>query len=128
MKLVIALLFTGLSFNAVAAQPRLDLPSCDIAQQRALNAETGGSIKDPGQARIAQRANTLVADIGTLRKARQLTEKRAQQMMARIDEVRTQTDGFVKQQGFLSAGEEASFQREFDSIASQLCRSAPIAH
>lgn len=122
MKFLTAVLLASLSSAALAAQPALDLPSCDLAEQRALPGETGGSVKDPGQAHISERANVLVADIGTSRKARHITQDQAEKLTKRIESVRSQTEGFVKEQGFLSAGERASFDREFDAIAQKLCK------
>ena len=111
-----------LSLNASAAQQSSDLPSCNIKAQRELMGETGGKITDPRQAHISVRANILSADIGTTRKARKITQTQADQMIERVAAIRRQTDQFVQQQGFLSAAENASFDREFDSIALQLCK------
>ena len=122
MKFLTAVLLASLSSAALAAQPALDLPSCDLAGQRALPGEIGGSVKDAGQAHISERANVLVADIGTSRKARHITQDQAEKLTKRIESVRSQTEGFVKEQGFLSAGERASFDREFDAIAQKLCK------
>ncbi len=112
-----------LSLNASAAQQNSDLPSCNIKTQRELVGETGGKITDPRQAHISVRANILSADIGTTRKARKITQAEADQMIERVAAIRLQTDEFVQQQGFLSAAENASSDREFDSIARQLCTS-----
>lgn len=122
MKFLIAVLLVCLSSTALAAQPSLHLPSCDLAEQRAMPGEIGGSVKDAGQAHISMRANVLVADIGTSRKARHITNEQAAKLTKRIESVRSQTEGFVKKQGFLSAGEQASFDREFDAIAQKLCK------
>ncbi|WP_274603752.1 MULTISPECIES: hypothetical protein [unclassified Pseudomonas] len=43
-------------------------------------------------------------------------------MIERVEAVLHQTDQFVHQQGFLSAAEKASFDREFDSLAMHLCK------
>ncbi|WP_296251570.1 hypothetical protein [Pseudomonas sp. UBA4194] len=84
---------------------------------------TGAKITDPRQAHISVRANILSADIGTKRKARKITQAEADQLIERVAAIRRQTDQFVQQQGFLSAAENASFDREFESIALQLCKS-----
>jgi len=112
----------ALSLNAVAAQQSIDLPSCDVQGQHAVVGEIGGQISDPGQAHISVRANILSTDIGTLRKARKITQVEANRMIKHIVTIRNQTDRFVNQQGFLSAAERASFDREFDAIAMKLCR------
>lgn len=112
----------ALSLNAVAAQQNLDLPSCDLQGQRELVGEISGKIIDTRQAHISVRANVLSADIGTTRKARRITQSEAEQMIKSIEAIRQQTDRFVEEQGFLSAAEKASFEREFDTIAMQLCK------
>lgn len=122
MKYSILASLLALSLNASAAQQSLDLPSCDIKAQRELVGETGGKITDPRQAHISVRANILSADIGTTRKARKISQAQADRMIERVEAVRHQTDQFVHQQGFLSAAEKASFDREFDSLAMQLCK------
>ncbi|MEN4753407.1 hypothetical protein [Pseudomonas sp. Ps21-P2] len=117
--------FTSLfafSLTATAAQQSLNLPSCDIQNQQEIAGETGAQISDPGQAHISVRANVLSADISTSRKVRRITEVEAQHMVKRVENVRNETNRFVEQQGFLSAAEKASFDREFDAIATQLCR------
>jgi hypothetical protein len=122
MKFILLATLAALSLNAVAAQRPLELPSCDIQGQRAMVGETGGKITDIRQAHISVRANILTADISTKRKARRITQVEADHMFRRVEAVRQQNDSLVKQQGFLSAAEKASFDREFDSIALQLCK------
>ena len=119
-KILIPLL--ALSLNAAADQNKLGLQSCDIQGQRGIVGEIGGKISDSRQAHIAVRANVLSADISTTRKARQITEAEAEHMVNRVETIRGQTDRFVEQQGFLSAAEKASYDREFDDIAEKLCR------
>lgn len=97
-------------------------PSCDIKAQHDVKGETGGSIKDPLQAHISVRINVLQADIGSARKARHLTEAQSEQLWQQAGRVRKDADGYVKQQGFLSAAERASYDRELDDVAGRLCR------
>lgn len=108
--------------GAVAQTPRQDYPSCNRTEQHAVAGRLGGSIKDPRQAHISVRANILQADIGTARKARRISERQAAQLWQRVDKVRRATDRFVAKQGFLSAAERASYDRELDAIALQICR------
>ncbi len=108
--------------GAVAQTPRQDYPSCNRTEQHAVAGQLGGSIKDPRQAHISVRANILQADIGTARKARRISERQAAQLWQRVDKVRRATDRFVAKQGFLSAAERASYDRELDAIALQICR------
>jgi hypothetical protein len=87
-----------------------------------VKGETGGSIKDPLQAHVSVRVNVLQADISNARKARHLTEAQSEQLWQQAGRVRKDADGYVKQQGFLSAAERASYDRELDTIAGRLCR------
>ena len=96
-------------------------PSCDVQAQRRLKGETGGSVTDPLEAYISLRVNILQADISTARKARRLTEAQADVLWHRAEKVRSDAAQFVKQQGFLSAAEHASYDRELDTLAGKLC-------
>ncbi|CAM3527786.1 hypothetical protein [Paracidovorax anthurii] len=116
--LALALAATG----AAAQDPRHDYPSCDLPAQRNLTGQTGGTITDPLQAHISVRANILQADIGTARKARRISERQAERLWHRVDKVRKDTDRFVRQQGFLSAAERASYDRALDAVALKICR------
>ncbi|MDR6235317.1 hypothetical protein [Pseudomonas oryzihabitans] len=126
MKSLIPLLLLPLALGACTKEQGrpndLGLPSCDLAQQRALPGELGGSITDPLQAHISMRANVLQADVSTARIARRISQQQANQFSERIAQVRQRSYDFVKQQGFLSAAERASFDREFDGIAEQICK------
>ncbi|KUM40058.1 hypothetical protein [Pseudomonas sp. EpS/L25] len=126
MKSLIPFLLLPLALGACTLQQDrpddLGLPSCDLEQQRALPGELGGSISDPLQAHLSMRANVLQADVSTARIARRISQQQANQFSERIAQVRQRSDAFVKQQGFLSAAERASFDREFDGIAEQICK------
>ncbi|WP_295467828.1 hypothetical protein [uncultured Pseudomonas sp.] len=126
MKSLIPFLLLPLALGACTLQQArpddLGLPSCDLAQQRALPGELGGSISDPRQAHVSMRANVLQADVSTARKARRISQEQATAFSARIAQVRGQSDALVQQQGFLSAAERASFDRAFDEIAVQICQ------
>lgn len=117
-----ALLVMLAAGSASAQSARRDYPSCNLSQQRALKAPTGGRIRDPRQAHIAMRANILQADIGNARKARRLSQAQADRLWQRVERVRRDTDRFVRQQGFLSAAERASYDRELDAVALAVCR------
>lgn len=129
MKSLIPLLLLPLALGACTREPvrhdDLGLPSCDLQQQRELPGELGGSITDPRQAHVSMRANVLLADVSTARKARRISQEEATAFSERIAAVRSQTEAFVQQQGFLSAAERASFDREFDGIAAQICQPHP---
>ena len=122
MKYKILASLVVVSLNAVGAQNSFELQSCDVQSQRAVVGETGGRISDIWQAHISVRANVLSADISTTRKARKITQVEAERMYNRVESIRHQNDRFVEQQGFLSAAEKASFDREFDALALQLCK------
>jgi hypothetical protein len=122
MKHIVFASLLALNMTATAAQQSLDLPSCDIQNQREVVGETGGQITDPRQVHISIRANVLNADISTSRKSRRITQVEAQHMLKRVEDIRYQTNRFVEQQGFLSAAEKASYDHELDTIASSLCK------
>ncbi|WP_241523790.1 hypothetical protein [Chimaeribacter coloradensis] len=107
---------------ATAAPLAPAYPSCDLKTQRAIQGETGGSVTDPRQAHLSVRANILQADISTARKARRLSQPQADSLWQRVAQVRRDAGRFVKAQGFLSAGERASYDRELDAVASAVCR------
>ncbi|WP_158150066.1 hypothetical protein [Pantoea agglomerans] len=93
-------------------------PSCDVQAQRSVKGETGDRVTDPLEAYIFLRVNILQADISTARKARRL---RLTLLWRRAVKVRSDAAQFVKQQGFLSAAERASYERELDKLAGKLC-------
>ena len=116
-------LLATLAATTASAQPmRRDYPSCNLTQQHRLRAPTGGAIRDPRQAHLSMRANILQADIGTARKARRLTQRQAQKLWNEVERVRRDANRFVVKQGFLSAGEAASYERAFDMVATRICR------
>lgn len=128
MKYYIAGLALLVSGQVMAdAMPAQAYPSCDIQAQRDVKGETGGSIADPLQAHISWRINVLQADISTARKARKarkarrLTQAQADRLWQHASQIRGDAAHYVKQQGFLSAAERASFDRALDQLASQLC-------
>lgn len=118
--LILSLLVIPFLSNAALTAP--DYPGCNIKEQRLIEGETGGAVSDPLQAHIFVRANILQADISSARKARMLTEPRADKLWQRVEAVRRDVDGFVQKQGFLSAGERASYDRELDDVAKTLCQ------
>lgn len=126
MRSLIPLLLLPLALGACTREPLrhddLGLPSCNLQQQRELPGELGGAITDLRQAHVSMRANVLLADVSTARKARRISQEQATAFSERIAAVRSQTDALVGQQGFLSAAERASFDREFDGIATQICQ------
>ncbi|MBB2185304.1 hypothetical protein HLH32_02675 [Gluconacetobacter liquefaciens] len=119
------LLSLMLSLQASPAGARMiiaDYPACDLKTQHALAGVVGAEITDQRQAHIAERANILQADIGNARKARYLSQGLANRMWRQVDAVRTDADALQRRQGFLSAAERASYDRQLDSIAGRLCR------
>lgn len=122
------LLAAGAAPITRAATVPADYPSCRLDEQRAVQGDVGGAIADPLQAHVSVRVNVLQADIGNARKARRLSQKQADALWKKADRVRRDTDGFVKQQGFLSAAERASYDRELDAIAATVCGIKLPAH
>lgn len=122
MKILIAVALLSTAANADAQASAPQYPSCDLKEQRALKSRVGGSITDSRQAHISMRANILEADLSTARKARYLTQARTDRLYERVEAVRNGADRYTKKQGFLSAGEVASLDRELDAVAMQFCR------
>lgn len=122
MKVLIAAALACTAVVAHAQAPAQEYPSCDLTAQRALKGTIGGSITDPRQAHISVRANILEADLSTARKARHLTQAMTGQLYNRVQAVRAGADRYTKRQGFLSAGELASYDRELDAVATEMCR------
>ncbi|QXT34239.1 hypothetical protein KV697_10345 [Sphingomonas sanguinis] len=121
--LATALLTLGATqLSAQSASVRRDYPSCDLAQQHRVRGQTGGAIRDIRQAHISMRANILEADISNARKARRLSQPQAQKLWQRVELVRRDTNRAVAKQGFLSAGEVASYDRALDMVATAICR------
>lgn len=114
------LAFSVASANAQAPKPAY--PGCDMPAQHVLKGTTGGSLKEAMQAHIVGRIGILQADIRTARKAGRLTRTKAAALLKRTTAVQRDVHGFVVKQGFLSAAERASYDRELDGIAMQLCR------
>lgn len=114
---VLALTATGVNAQTLAGQ----YPSCNLKAQHALKGRLGGAIKDPRQAHISMRANVLEADLGNARTARRLTQPATDRLYKQVETVRNGADLYTKKQGFLSAGEVASYDRELDAVAMQVC-------
>ncbi|MGJ0479538.1 hypothetical protein [Pantoea agglomerans] len=121
MKYFMAGLIMLASVQAVADLTPEQYPSCDLQAQRNAKGETGGNIVDAREAHISVRVNVLQADISTARKARRLTQEQADRLWQQAGQVRSDATHFVKLQGFLSAAERASYDRELDEQAGQLC-------
>ncbi|WP_152046555.1 hypothetical protein [Aureimonas psammosilenae] len=122
VKYLASALILAAATTASAQTPKQDYQSCDLKSQQTLQAEVGGNIKDPLQAHVSRRGNVLQADIGNARKARHVTQREADALWQRVEKVRTEADGLVVSQGFLSAAERASYDRELDDVASVICR------
>ncbi|PEI02223.1 hypothetical protein CRM79_22580 [Pantoea agglomerans] len=120
-KMISGLLLLAAGHATAASSFTQDWPSCDVKVQHYVQGETGESIKDPLLAHISVRINVLQADIGNAREARYLTETQSEQLWQKADRVRKEADGYVKHQGFLSAAERVSYDRELDDIAGRLC-------
>lgn len=116
------ILFVLMMFSLESTAAQSVLPSCDLQDQRALAGETGGQFTDVRQAHISARANVLSADIGTSLMVRKISKIDADQMFKTVKKVRLENDSLVVRQGFLSAAEKASFDRQFDAIALQICQ------
>ena len=119
MKYLIPLFFALTATAAEARSWQNDYPSCNVTQQRHLKSGPG---KTAMQDHITMRTNILQADIGTASKARPMTRQQSQRLWNRVDAIRKASDRLAAKQGFLSAAERASYDRQLDAIALQLCK------
>lgn len=119
MKYLIPLVFALTATASEARSWQRDYPSCNVTQQRHLKS---GSGKTAMQDHISMRANMLQADIGTASKARPIPKQTSQRLWNRVDAIRKASDRLAAKQGFLSAAERASYDRQLDAIALQLCK------
>jgi len=117
-----ALACLSITLASAHAQTRTDAyPSCDLAEQRSITGDLGGAITDPRQAHISVRTNTLQADIGTARKARRVSQTLADKLWREVQRIRTDANTYTQKQGFLSAAERASYDRDLDAVAARIC-------
>ncbi len=113
----------ALTVSAASAQTlKASYPSCDLTVQHALKGETGGTVTDARQAHISMRANILQADIGSARKAHHLSRVEAERLYHKVEAIRTTTNRSIKKQGFLSAAERATYDRQLDAVTIYVCR------
>lgn len=119
MKYLIPLVLALMATSAEARSWQSDYPSCNVTQQRHLKS---GSAKTAMKDHISMRANILQADIGTASKARPITKQQSQRLWNRVDAIRKASDRLAARQGFLSAAERASYDRQLDTVALQLCK------
>lgn len=122
MKRLFGLIGLCCASGALAHPSTPAYPSCAVTEQRTLKAPAGDSGADAMRTHVALRVNTLEADIGTARKARLLSATQAQRLERRVVAVRTGSDRLSHRQGFLSAAEQASYDRRLDAIALEFCR------
>jgi hypothetical protein len=101
---VIAALLSGIAAPALAA------PAPQAAHVDQLNA------------RLLTRAADVEARLATATRARRVTPAQATALRKKIDWVRKDSAKYVKQQGFLSAGEAASYDRTLGEVEAKLAR------
>ena len=111
----------ALSHTAAAIAPSPFWPSCDISLQQGIMADNGSSDSDPLLSHISLRVNVIQADAGTARKAGKLSESQTEMIWHHADRIRADAARYAREQGFLSAAERASFDRELDEVAGRLC-------
>lgn len=121
MKFLPALMLAVTATAACAQTPAADYPSCDLPVQRDLTGTLPATDPGANQQHLQIRANILEADIGTARKARYLSEQDAAAAFASVQTVRRDAESFAEAQGFVSAAERASYDRQLDAVATTLC-------
>ncbi len=116
---IIALPFLITGSCVQASDPAF--PSCDIEMQRAVTGQLTSSDAGFNQEHLQIRADFLEADIETARTASILTDAEAAKALEDIRAIGKESDGFAQEQGFVSAGERASYDRQMDAIAATFC-------
>ncbi len=111
----------ALSHTAAAVPPSQFWPSCDISIQQGIRADNGSSDSDPLLSHVSLRVKVIQADAGTARKAGKLSESQTEMIWHHADRIRADATRYAREQGFLSAGERASLDRELDEVAGRLC-------
>lgn len=106
------------SFRAPAVQGNLTAADALIRLVHGTGLEahseaTGFSVSQADQEKIGLRAATLQAQLGQAVKAQTLAQPIANTLYGELAEVRTSVTTLAKQQGFVSAAEQASYQRTF---------------
>lgn len=119
MRYLIPLAFALIATAAEARSWQNDYPSCNVTEQRHLKS---GSGKTMMQDHISMRVKILQADIATAGKARPISKQQSQRLWNRVDAIGKASDRLAAKQGFLSAAERASYDRQLDAIALQLCK------
>lgn len=111
----------ALNHPAAAAPSSPFWPSCDISVQHGIGADNGSSDGDPLLSHVSLRVNVIQADVGTARKAGKLSESQTEMIWHHADRIRADATRYASEQGFLSAAERASLDRELDEVAGRLC-------
>jgi hypothetical protein len=111
----------ALSHTAAAAPPSQFWPTCNISEQPGIRADNSGSGSDPLLSHISLRVNVIQVDAGTAQKAGKLSESQKEMIWHHADRIRADATRYAHEQGFLSAAERASFDRELDEVAGRLC-------
>ncbi len=114
-------IFIALNHPATAVPSYPFWPSCDISVQHGIRADNGSSDSDPLLSHISMRVNVIQADAGTARKAGKLSESQTEMIWHHADRIRADATRYASEQGFLSAAERTSLDRELDEVAGRLC-------
>ncbi|WP_313739989.1 hypothetical protein [Pseudomonas sp.] len=121
MKKTLVLLSFMLCASAQAAQLLKDYPSCTTSAQEANHLKATGPTEDPLHNHILARVEALSDDLRSAKRTRTVSASDASALIDRIEAVRASADRDVKGQGFLSAGERASYDRELNAVALAFC-------
>lgn len=119
--LAAGVILMAVNHTAAAVTPAQFWPSCNISEQHDIGDDNGSSENDPLLSHISLRVNVIQADAGTARKAGKLSESQTEMIWHHADRIRQDATRYAREQGFLSAAERASSDRELDEVAGRLC-------
>lgn len=121
MKRAFTMLIMIAGSAACAHASTVPYPSCDLPVQHAVSGERVSTDPGANQEHLQIRADVLEGDINAARAAGGMSETHTKELVEKLRTVREESADFARQQGFVSAGERASYERQLDAIAAALC-------
>ncbi|MBB6132656.1 hypothetical protein HD842_000767 [Massilia aurea] len=99
-----------------------NLSSCSLLKQKAFANQANVKPEKMGQSYILARIDFLQKDLKIVRNYKNVSKKKTNKLGNLIEKSYSETIKLVREKGFLSAGERASYDRELDIIANDLCQ------
>lgn len=123
MKKTLVLLSFMLCAGVQAAPSLKTYSSCKMSAQNAAELKASGPTTDALHNHILLRVETLTNDIREADRLHTVSASVAGGLIERIEAVKSSAARDVKNQGFLSAAERASYDRELNAVAAEFCES-----